>query len=94
MTDAPSLKEQGFYKSITWKRARVMALQRDHYLCQECLKAGRMTMATEVHHVRPLEDYPDLALDLDNLESLCRRCHERTKHRKPTPHPQVRIIKA
>lgn len=51
-------------------------------------------MATEVHHVRPLEDYPGLALDLDNLESLCRRCHERTKRRKTKPHPKVRIIKA
>lgn len=35
--------------------------------------------ATEVHHILPVDDYPELALALDNLESLCWDCHEQTK---------------
>ena len=39
------------------------------------------TEATEVHHFRPVVEFPALALDLDNLESLCWHCHEATKPR-------------
>ena len=77
----PTLKEQGFYKKAVWVKLRNATLIRDNYLCQECLRRKRITKATEVHHVRPLETYPDLALDINNLESLCRECHERTKGR-------------
>lgn len=60
-----------FYRSPAWRRLRVMALQRDHYLCRRCRKRP----ATTVHHLMPREQYPDLALMLDNLESICARCH-------------------
>lgn len=93
-----SLKEQGFYGRSAWKRLRLQALNRDHWLCQECLRQGRIRQAREVHHLKPLEDFPELGLCLDNLESLCHECHEDTKireDRKETPTPQgVRIIKA
>ena len=90
-----TLKAQGFYHSRAWRRLRLLALQRDHYLCQECLRQKRFTRATEVHHLKPIVDRPDLALDLDNLESLCWDCHEKTKPRgKPTVVPHgVRVIK-
>ena len=90
-----SLKEQGFYHSPAWRHLRVQALRRDHYLCQECLKKKRIKKATEVHHIKPLEDHPELALDLDNLTSLCWRCHEETKHHKAGKQlpSGVRIIK-
>lgn len=29
-----------------------------------------------VHHIRPLRDAPELALDLANLVSLCDACHD------------------
>lgn len=41
--------------------------------------------ATMVHHIEPLEKRPDLALDLDNLVSLCDDCHDKAhpeKHEK------------
>lgn len=31
--------------------------------------------ATQVHHIKHLEDYPELALDDDNLEAVCLHCH-------------------
>jgi 5-methylcytosine-specific restriction endonuclease McrA len=30
-----------------------------------------------VHHIKPLSDYPDLALVLENLLSLCNSCHNK-----------------
>ena len=79
-------KTDPFYGTEAWKRCRAAALRRDHGLCQHCLAAGRRTvdssgrswqvMATMVHHIRHLDEHPELALSLDNLVSLCDRCHE------------------
>lgn len=89
-----TLKKQGFYHTTAWRRIRLLALQRDNYLCQECLRKKRITKATEVHHLRPIADFPALALDLSNLESLCWDCHEQTKPRGNAPAPpSARVIK-
>ena len=74
-----TFKERGFYQSRAWRQIREVALQRDHYLCQNCLRNNRLTRATEVHHIQPLEDHPELGLELANLQSLCWDCHEQTK---------------
>lgn len=53
-------------------------------LCQRCQQEGRTTAATEVHHVRPVEEaitYSDKRqrmYDPNNLLALCRDCHVRT----------------
>lgn len=77
-----TLKKQGFYHKTAWRRIREQALHRDHFLCQECLRKKKIVPATEVHHILPLEDYPELGLELSNLTSLCWYCHEATKHKK------------
>lgn len=59
-----------------WKRVREEALRRDHYLCVLCLADyDRVTPARDVDHIVPIEVAPELRLDLDNLQSLCRTCH-------------------
>ena len=73
------------YRTQTWKRLRRKALERDLYICQDCLKrpdvAGRCAIApreaTVVHHILPISEHPELALDLDNLISLCESCHNK-----------------
>lgn len=58
-------------------------MRRDSYLCQDCLKAGRIVPAEEVHHIKELTKEnvrdPSVTLNLNNLVSLCRRCH-RMRH--------------
>lgn len=74
-----------FYGTARWKRAREAALRRDLYLCQDCLP-NRLTPATMVHHIVPLEQDRSLATELDNLVSLCDACHNRRhpeKHERP-----------
>lgn len=72
-----------FYLSGAWKQARKDVLTRDLFICQECLRRVEMGKqlrprhATMVHHIKPRKLYPELALSLDNLESLCNTCHER-----------------
>jgi 5-methylcytosine-specific restriction protein A len=65
-----------FYKSSKWKRKRAVILRRDEYMCRECKRYGRTTPATTVHHVYPLEQYPELALVSANLVGMCAACHD------------------
>jgi len=71
-----------FYKSIEWLRVRQQALIRDHGLCQDCLLEQRITPADMVHHKIPVRMDWELRLRLDNLVSLCNRCHAKIDHSK------------
>lgn len=45
-------------------------------LCEHCLRHGRTTPASEVHHIIPITTAPRLRLDYDNLMSVCHPCHK------------------
>jgi 5-methylcytosine-specific restriction endonuclease McrA len=66
---------QAFYKSKRWKRKREAVLRRDEYLCQQSKRYGKTEPATTVHHIYPLEYYPQLALESWNLISLSDKQH-------------------
>lgn len=76
-----------FYKSKAWRILRDEVLAEHHYECQECLKNGRYTRATMVHHVQEVRKRPELALSRTytdgggtvhkQLLPLCIACHER-----------------
>jgi len=63
-----------FLGSVAWQKLRRAKL-RANPLCECCEAAGRTTPAMQVHHKQARQDAPDLALDWDNLESVCTRCH-------------------
>ena len=71
-----------FYHSQQWQRMRQRILRRDAYMCQNCKRYGKQIEAVEVHHIQHLEDCPELALDPDNLISLCRKCHRKAHPEK------------
>ncbi|QHM79009.1 hypothetical protein DBK22_00846 [Bacillus velezensis] len=58
-----------FYKSTAWKRTRQLALIRDNYLCQHCLKDHCFTPADMVHHIVEVKQDWSKRLDMKNLES-------------------------
>lgn len=68
---------EAFYVSKAWRRKKKAILRRDHYQCQLCKRYGRLTEAKIVHHKLELAEYPELALDDDNLISVCRACHNK-----------------
>lgn len=63
------------YNSVVWKRKRQKILKRDGYMCRNCKRFGRIREATEVHHIKHADEYPELALVDENLVSLCHACH-------------------
>ena len=64
-----------FYKSSEWLEQRAKALRRDNNECQKCKHEGRVSSAQCVHHIKHLKTNPELALDINNLISLCNSCH-------------------
>jgi 5-methylcytosine-specific restriction endonuclease McrA len=72
-----NLEVKAFYKSKAWENCRAIVLIRDNYLCQECLRKDKITAANIVHHIKHYEDHPELALDIDNLETICAACHNK-----------------
>lgn len=65
------------YNDPRWKRKRQKILRRDNYQCRECRRYGRITEATEVHHIKHADEYPELVFVDDNLTSLCHACHNK-----------------
>ena len=46
-------------------------------LCELCLAKGNVAQAEEVDHIKPVNQYPELRLVYDNLQSLCVTCHSK-----------------
>lgn len=80
-----------FYNTKVWKAKRKKILERDEYKCQECKRYGKRIEAKEVHHIKPLEDFPDEALSDENLISLCEKCHKKKHPEKGTKAAKTRI---
>lgn len=79
-------QQKKFYNSAAWygpNGLRQQALKRDNFECQECKRQGRVhidsnkvhgerkTIELNVHHIKEIETHPELALTLNNLETLC-----------------------
>ena len=70
-----------FYKSSAWKYQRARVLRRDKYICQYNKRFGKLTPAKLVHHILPLEFYPEHRLKPWNLISLSTGAHEKLHNR-------------
>jgi 5-methylcytosine-specific restriction protein A len=67
---------RAFYRSAVWKRTSTSKLASVAYRCEARL-AGCTELATETHHIKPIQT-PEgwaLRLDWDNLEAVCVHCH-------------------
>lgn len=68
-------QSKSFYNSKAWRLARESALSRDNYLCVHCLRDCHTIPAEEVDHIIPIKVDWGKRLSLDNLQSLCFKCH-------------------
>ena len=69
------------YYSTRWKKKRQYILERDNYLDKDLLRYGKRVQADTVHHIFPLEFYPELQYEDWNLISLSRENHNAMHHR-------------
>ena len=64
-----------------WRKARLCYL-REHPLCVECQRHGRVTPATVVDHIQPHRGNRDLFWDVENWQPLCKGCHDKKTARE------------
>ena len=65
-----------FYKSEQWQHLRKQILRRDNYMDRLMAREGKIRDADTVHHIFPLNRYPEYALKPWNLISVTRDTHE------------------
>ena len=69
-----------FYGSEAWKNTREAYKRSVGGLCERCLKKGLYNPAEIVHHKNHISEEnindPSITLSFENLEALCRKCHE------------------
>jgi len=81
--NARSGKKSNFWKGgvsserqliATWTTNQTTAVHKKfNYICQKCGKKGGKLHA---HHIKSVVEFPKLAKDFNNLESICVSCHK------------------
>ena len=82
---------EAFYTSWTWRKCRKAFAESKRNLCERCLRRGIIEPGSkdrplEVHHKIPITDEklnnPAVTLNWENLELLCKTCHDEERERK------------
>lgn len=86
---------RNFYNSKAWKTVRKNVWLKQHLLCNRCYKPvyvdGLSKWITKaerrtgiVHHIVYLDETnindDSVTLNMDNLEGICKECHEKEHH--------------
>ena len=84
-----------FYKSGAWKKVSKEYSKRVGGLCEKCFASGKVVPGQIVHHkihVTPETiGRPEITLNMDNLELVCRLCHA-AEHPEMYGHDQRRYV--
>ena len=70
-TEPYSENKESFSNSLEWKALRREVFNKYPPFCMRC----RSKKNLEVDHIKPRIKYPDLELDFDNLQILCKDCN-------------------
>lgn len=73
---------QAWYKTAEWQRLRWACLTRDRFTCRICVTMVADTSLLVADHVTPHRGHPALFWAQDNLQTLCKGCHDTTKARE------------
>jgi 5-methylcytosine-specific restriction endonuclease McrA len=65
-----------FLHTFEWNAVRMMALKRYGVVCQCCGASPSTGAVMNVDHIKPRKIFPNLALEVDNLQVLCNDCNK------------------
>ena len=69
------------YKARRWERLRAQVMRRDGYRCQLSKRFGKAVPADLVHHIYPVDEFPEYAFEPWNLISVSRAAHNKLHDR-------------
>lgn len=73
--------QNDFYHNPKWLSLKQSVLAENKYMCQVCKQKNKMIPAEQVHHIFPIENYPEYKLQRWNLIPLCLPCHNAMHNR-------------
>jgi HNH endonuclease len=73
-----------FTQTNAWRELRYFVLKRDGGKCVLCGRGAADGVQLQPDHIKPASLFPELALDPDNLETLCRDCNVGKSNRDQT----------
>ncbi len=69
------------YKTRHWRALRKKVLNEEP-LCRLCQMRGRDSEATVADHIVPHRGDQSVFFDINNIQPLCKPCHDRVKQRE------------
>lgn len=70
-----NVASDAFLLTFEWRKVRMMALKKYGPTCQCCGATPATGAVMNVDHIKPRKLFPQLALDVDNLQILCHECN-------------------
>lgn len=70
-----------WYSSTRWRALRMKILTRDLFACQMCKRIVADTSKLVADHKKPHRGDEVLFWDENNLQALCKPCHDKAKQR-------------
>jgi 5-methylcytosine-specific restriction endonuclease McrA len=67
----------GFLRSNEWKALRLKALELYGYVCIKCKRDNSREYPINVDHIKPRKFFPELALEITNLQPMCGPCNKK-----------------
>ena len=68
-------REKSFYLSHEWRELRYRALREQGGRCCLCGRSAKDGIKLHVDHIKPRSKFPQLALEITNLQVLCEDCN-------------------
>ena len=72
---------RAWYKTSRWQRLRWQVLTDAMFTCAMCRRLEGLSRNLVADHIRPHRGNDALFWDRENLQCLCRSCHDRDKQR-------------
>lgn len=73
-----------FYQTKAWKQLRKRKIRQNPY-CEICEHSQIIVRGEEVDHINPISKGGE-ELNIDNLQTLCKRCHSQKTYRENKGH--------
>lgn len=73
--DGVDVTTSEFLSTYQWRRTRMVALKKYGARCQCCGASPATGAVIHVDHIKPRKLFPQLALDVNNLQVLCHECN-------------------
>ena len=75
LPSTPPVASNKFLESFEWRRLRMQAIKKYGSKCMCCGATPKEGAVMNVDHIKPRKLFPNLALDITNLQILCHECN-------------------